>query len=135
MRVRGGAFTSARTAHANSKLANILFTRELAKRLGGGNAVATCFHPGFVRTGFALNNEGIVKSATGALARVFGRTPEKGAQTLMWLATAPEAALAEHNGGYFHDMRRASTLPAAKDDALASGLWTLSEELVDRTRG
>ncbi len=130
----GGGKGGFRT-YANSKLANILFTRELAKRLEGSTAVATCFHPGFVRTGFALNNEGMVKTATGGLARLFGRTPQKGAQTLLWLATAPEAASSEHNGGYFHDMRRASTLPAAKDDALAAGLWTLSEELVARTRG
>ncbi len=120
--------------YANSKLANILFTRELARRLQGSSTVATSFHPGFVRSGFALNNQGFVKTATGTLARVFGRTPEKGARTLVWLAAHPEAAKPAHHGGYFHDERIASTSRAAKDDALARELWALSEELVARTQ-
>src|SRR5262249_19682322 len=79
-------------AYGDSKLANILFTRELARRLEGSSATANCFHPGFVRSGFGLNNGGLLKWGIGLVAPLFARTPEKGAETLIWLATSPDAA-------------------------------------------
>lgn len=113
-------------AYGDSKLANVLFTRELARRLGPGVAV-NCFHPGFVQTGFGLNNRGLLGSAIKYTAALFARTPEKGAETLVWLASSPEAA--GTSGEYFMDRKVARTSRRAKDDALAARLWTLSEEL------
>ncbi|MGC4121063.1 MAG: hypothetical protein QM765_42095 [Myxococcales bacterium] len=63
-----------------------------------------------------------------ATASVFARTPQKGAETIVWLATTPEAA--QINGQYLHDKKVASTSKRAKDDALAKKLWAFSEELV-----
>lgn len=115
-------------AYGDSKLANILFTRELARRYGQDGIKANCVHPGWVNTGFALNNAGTALAfLTGLTAPLFARTPEKGAETILWLATSPEAA--SLNGQYLHDKKIASTSRLAKDEDLARRLWDLSEEL------
>jgi retinol dehydrogenase 12 len=113
--------------YCDSKLANILFTRVLARRLAGAGVTANCFHPGFVRTGFGQNNHDWMKTAINVSSFLFARRPEKGAETLVWLATSPEAA--RHSGEYFHDCAVARTAPLAHDDGLADGLWSLSEKL------
>ncbi|WP_437618786.1 SDR family oxidoreductase [Sorangium sp. So ce1151] len=119
-------------AYGDSKLANVLFTRELARRLAGSGATANCYHPGFVRTGFARGFLGARGPVTTWLVeqagRLLARSPEKGAETLVWLATSPEAAT--FNGEYFYDLKVASVSKLAQDEALARGLWKLSEELV-----
>lgn len=117
---------SAWAAYGASKLANVLFTRELARRLGAG-AAANCLHPGWVRTGFALNNPGLGSKIVGWSASLLARTPQKGAETLIWLASSAEAAGV--TGEYFHDRRIARTSRLAKDDALAARLWEFSERL------
>ncbi|MEW5851750.1 MAG: SDR family oxidoreductase [Myxococcota bacterium] len=111
------------TAYGDSKLANILFTRELARRLGG-TVTVNCFHPGFVSTEFGQNNGGMLAPLVKVVGKLVARSPEKGAETLIWLATSAEAA--RHNGGYFHDRRVARTNARARDDKLAAGLWDLS---------
>jgi len=113
-------------AYADSKLANILFTRELARRLGS-QSTANCFHPGFVRSGFGSNNSGGWAWLIKTLASMVGRTPEKGAETLVWAATSAEAA--GYRGEYFQDCKPTRTSKLAKDDELARELWKLSEEL------
>lgn len=119
-------------AYGESKLANILFTRELARRYGADGITATCVHPGWVNTGFALNNKGsILASMTGVVAPLLARTPEKGAETILWAATSPEAA--SLNGEYLHDKKVAKTSKKAKDEALARELWALSERLCATT--
>lgn len=113
-------------AYSDSKLANVLFTRELARRLGS-RSTANCFHPGFVRTGFGANNRGGAAWLLKVLAPMFARTPEKGAETLVWAATSAEAA--SYTGEYFHDCKPTRMAKLAKDEALARRLWELSEEL------
>jgi NAD(P)-dependent dehydrogenase (short-subunit alcohol dehydrogenase family) len=115
------------TAYGDSKLANILFTRELARRLAGSGATANCFHPGFVRTAFGQNNGGLLAMTIGAFAAAFARTPQKGAETLVYLATSPEVA--GQSGQYFYDKKVARTTALAKDDALATRLWEYTEKL------
>ncbi len=115
-------------SYGDSKLANILFTKELARRLEGTGVTANCFHPGVVKTGFGLNNTGLVAMAIKTLGPIFFRTHEKGAETLIWLATSPEAASV--TGEYFHDLKVSRTSKLAKDAALAGKLWELSEKLV-----
>jgi retinol dehydrogenase-12 len=115
------------SAYGESKLANVLFTRELARRLEGSGATANCFHPGLVGSAFGLNNSGIFKWAVSWFTPLFGRTVEKGAETLVWLATSPEAA--GRSGEYFHDKKVARTSKRAKDDGLAKELWAFSEKL------
>ena len=116
-------------AYATSKLANILFTRGLAKRLQDTAVTATCLHPGFVRTNFGRNNEvpawltPIIK-----LAFLFARKPEKGAETIVYLAASPEVEGA--SGGYYFDCKPTSPSPAGQDDNAAERLWQKSERLV-----
>ena len=117
-------------AYGDSKLANILFTRSLAKRAPG--VVVNCFHPGFVQTGFGQNNQGVLASLISFTGKLFARTPEKGAETLIWLATSPDAA--KLTGEYFHDKKPAKTTRLAKDDTAAEGLWALSEKLCGITK-
>jgi NAD(P)-dependent dehydrogenase (short-subunit alcohol dehydrogenase family) len=120
-------------AYAMSKLANILFTRALAKRLAGGPITATCLHPGFVRTNFGRNNDvsPLLKAVFGLVSR-FGRTPEKGAETLVYLAASPDVD--GQSGGYYFDCKEATPSPAARDDAAAERLWQISEQLVGMPR-
>ena len=77
--------------YGQSKLANILFTVELARRLSGSGVTANCFHPGLVVTGFNRNN-GPMMNVAMSLIQPFSRRPKKGSETLIWLAASPEAA-------------------------------------------
>ena len=119
-------------AYGMSKLANILFTRALAKRLQDDTRVtATCLHPGFVRTNFGGNN---VADISPWMTRIFSfisrfaRTPEKGAETVIYLAASPEVEGV--SGGYFHDCKPIAPTAAGQDDAVAERLWHVSEQLV-----
>jgi NAD(P)-dependent dehydrogenase (short-subunit alcohol dehydrogenase family) len=120
---------SAMGAYGSSKLANILFTRALAKRLQGTSVTATCLHPGFVRTGFGrgLDASPVARHLFRWLS-LMARTPEKGAQTLVYLAAAAQVAGA--SGGYYVDCRLTPPSAAAQDEAAAERLWQVSEQLV-----
>jgi NAD(P)-dependent dehydrogenase (short-subunit alcohol dehydrogenase family) len=113
-------------AYGQSKLLNVLFTRELARRLEGSGVTVNAMHPGFVRTGFGHNTPGLFKTAT-QVAQLFARTPEQGARTLVYLATSP--AVANVTGQYFFDERPARTSPLAEDAVTARRLWEESERL------
>jgi NAD(P)-dependent dehydrogenase (short-subunit alcohol dehydrogenase family) len=114
-------------AYGDSKLANILFTRELARRLEGTGVTATCFHPGWVSTGFGLNNPGLLSRVMALTAPLFARSPEQGADTLIWLATSAQAA--GLNGEYVADREIALPTRQARDPRLGAQLWALSERL------
>lgn len=116
-------------AYADSKLANILFTVELAKRLTGTSAVANSFHPGFVASAFGWNNGGFIKSFFSLGQTLFARSPEKGAETLLWLATHPDAS--GFSGQYFYDRKVRRPRARGDDETLARGLWDLSEKLAE----
>ena len=111
--------------YSETKLANILFTMELARRLEGTGVTANCFHPGVVASGFNRNNSTLMRLAM-TIVRPFSRSPEKGAETLVWLADSPEVS--GENGGYFVDTRRVSPSAAAQDAEAARRLWAASEE-------
>ena len=116
-------------AYGVSKLANILFTRALAKRLQGTAVTATCLHPGFVRTNFGRHNEisPFLKPILRFMAR-FARSPEKGAETVIYLASSPEVQGA--SGGYYFDCKLTPPSSAGQDDGAAEHLWQVSERLV-----
>jgi NAD(P)-dependent dehydrogenase (short-subunit alcohol dehydrogenase family) len=114
-------------AYCQSKLANILFTRELARRLQGQSVTANCLHPGFVRSGFG-RNDGLWMKAGVMLAQLFARTPERGAQTIIHLASSP--AVEGVTGRYFFDEREATPSREARDDAVARRLWEETEKIV-----
>lgn len=116
---------SAMRVYGTSKLCNILFTRELAKR--APELHANCFHPGVVRTGFGKNDNGIWKVLT-TLGAPFFRSPERGARSLVWLATSPEGG--RLTGEYVVDEKVAQPNAAARDPELAQALWERSASLV-----
>jgi NAD(P)-dependent dehydrogenase (short-subunit alcohol dehydrogenase family) len=115
--------------YGRSKLANILFTRELARRLEGTGVTANAVHPGTVATGFGQDGDiGGIMSLGFSLVRPFFKTPEKGAETSIYVASAPE--LAGVTGKYFADSREKQPTSYAQDDEAARRLWEVSEELV-----
>jgi NAD(P)-dependent dehydrogenase (short-subunit alcohol dehydrogenase family) len=113
--------------YGQTKLANILFTVELARRLEGTGVTANCFHPGLVATGFNRNNSALMRLAM-TVVKPFSRSPEKGAGTLVWLADSEEAG--RENGGYFFDCKLAQPEPPARDMDAARRLWELSEQQI-----
>jgi NAD(P)-dependent dehydrogenase (short-subunit alcohol dehydrogenase family) len=118
-------------AYSRSKLANMLFTTELAQRLAGTGVTANSLHPGTVATGFARDDDAKGFLAFGIkVIKPFILTPEKGARTSVYLASSPEVA--EVTGQYFVKCRARTPAPSAQDEAAAALLWSVSEELVDR---
>jgi NAD(P)-dependent dehydrogenase (short-subunit alcohol dehydrogenase family) len=115
------------TAYGRSKLANILFTREFARRLSGTGVTVNCLHPGFVATRIADNNGGVFRLGVGIAKSLFALSPEKGAQTIVHLASSPE--IAGITGGYFAKSRPATPTAAAQDDGAAGRLWEESVKL------
>jgi NAD(P)-dependent dehydrogenase (short-subunit alcohol dehydrogenase family) len=111
--------------YGTSKLCNILFTRELARR--APELHANCFHPGVVRTGFAKNETGIWK-VVATLGAPFFRSPERGARSLVWLALSDDAAAL--TGEYIEDEKVIAPSAQAQDDSLARSLWDQSARLI-----
>lgn len=109
-------------AYRQSKLANMLFIKELSKRLAGSGVTANCLMPGLVATGLSRNSRAFSR----AFFRVFGASPEKGARTSVYLASSPEVA--SISGECFSRMRVARTSKESNDPALAKRLWDLSED-------
>lgn len=112
--------------YERSKLMNILFTRELARRLEGTGVTANCLHPGFVATRFAEASGGLVSALIRA-AKTFALTPEEGAKTMVYLATAPEVARV--SGKYFHLCKEVLPSQEAQKDEDARRLWDVSLQL------
>jgi retinol dehydrogenase 14 len=118
---------SGQRAYSQSKLANVLFTYELARRLDGSGVTANVLHPGVVRTGFGAEDPSRLQRWLVPFARPFMKTPERGAATSIHLASAPDL---EHvSGRYFADSRPKRSSPRSYDDAAAARLWDVSCEL------
>jgi NAD(P)-dependent dehydrogenase (short-subunit alcohol dehydrogenase family) len=113
-------------AYANSKLANILFTYELARRLGAKPVTANCLHPGVVSTGFGKNDKGLFAVLV-KVASPFFITAEKGARTSIYLASSP--AVEGVTGQYFDKSKPRRSTKASYDEALAARLWDRSVTL------
>jgi NAD(P)-dependent dehydrogenase (short-subunit alcohol dehydrogenase family) len=112
-------------AYAQSKLANVMLTYELARRLEGSGVTANCMHPGAVNTSFFDN----IKGSAGKIVRLFTiflRTPEKGADTIIWLASSPEVEGV--TGKYFVDRKERESNPQSYDREATARLWQVSEQ-------
>jgi NAD(P)-dependent dehydrogenase (short-subunit alcohol dehydrogenase family) len=116
----GGAYT-------NAKLANILFTRALAKRLASDGIVAHAMHPGVVDSNFVSHADESMQRYMATIMNV-SVTPEEAADTLVWLATSPEAG--KTTSGYYHQRKAVPPSAPAQDDVAAERLWIESEALV-----
>ncbi|HET9476103.1 MAG TPA: SDR family oxidoreductase [Dehalococcoidia bacterium] len=121
---------SAMGVYSRSKLGNVLFTYELARRLAGTGVTANCVHPGVVRSGFGKNNPGLgrlVFQTFQVVARPFILSPEKGAATSIYVASCPE--LEGVTGKYFVDCREKPSSPASYDEEAQRRLWEISEQM------
>src|SRR6185312_3674204 len=107
-----------------TKLCNILFTRELARRIAGSRVTANCLHPGFVATRFGDNAGGAMRAGIAVAKRLFALSPEEGAKTMVYLASSPQVA--GRSGGYYEHCAPAEPSPAAQSDADARRLWEVS---------
>ena len=135
---RGPDFDDLQTEHNykwmgvynKSKLANIYFARELARRLDGTGVTVNALHPGFVRSEFGRGGDlgGIYGWGIKYLASPFAISPEKGARTTVYLASSPDVA--DVSGGYFYKSKPSTPSAVAQDDEAASRLWDASEKLV-----
>ena len=114
-------------AYSDSKLCNVLFTRELARRLDGTDVTTYSLHPGVVRTGIARRGNALANFAMATLGYLFLLSPAKGARTSLHCAV--EADPGAPSGSYFRNRKPERPSKAAEDDALARGLWALSERL------
>jgi NAD(P)-dependent dehydrogenase (short-subunit alcohol dehydrogenase family) len=110
-----------RTAYGRSKLANILFTRELARRLADTGVTANALHPGFVATDLGQRDNGLLAILIRLAMMVRAGPAEKGAETIVYLASSPDVA--DVSGKYFYDCRPATPSREARDDAAARRLW------------
>ena len=116
-------------AYSQSKLANVLFTRELAVRLKDRGITVNCCHPGAVATNIGISRDtGFGKTVTGML-KPFFQTPEQGARTAIYLATSEDAI--EVTGEYFYKCKIAKSSKRSKDMELAQRLFEFSEEIVE----
>ncbi len=123
----GGEYSSGWKAYCDTKLANILFSRELARRLSADGVVANSLHPGVVATGFARKGPPIIRLFF-KFARRRLLTPEQGAQTLIYLASSEEGG--QVSGGYFQKCRQVAPSAQAQNDSEAARLWEISERVI-----
>jgi retinol dehydrogenase 12 len=117
---------SAGGMYGRTKLMNILFTRELSRRLAGTGVTANCLHPGFVATRFGDASGGLMSLAL-RVAKKFALTPEEGANTIVYLASSPEVEGV--SGKYFHKCKQVLPTAEAQSDADARRLWDISADL------
>ncbi len=117
-------------AYGQSKLANLAFTSALARRLEATPVSANAFHPGFVDSGFGSGGR-LMNKLLRLAARLFARTPEKGAETGLYLATSPEVA--QVSGAYYADRKPIRPKAPARDRETTERLWALSERLTGLT--
>jgi retinol dehydrogenase 12 len=113
-------------AYGRSKLCNILFTRELSMRLLGSGVTVNCFHPGFVNTRFGDESGGLASTGI-RIGKLFALTPEKGAETMVYLASSPDVGTI--SGAYFYKCRRTAPSEQGQDTASARRLWRESAQL------
>ena len=120
-------------AYDNSKLANILFTMELARRLAGTDVTVNALHPGFVATGFAKNNGKVIAALISLISPLVARSPAKGAETSIYLASSH--SVQGITGKYFFDSHVTPPAPQATDMVVARKLWDVSAKLVHLANG
>jgi retinol dehydrogenase-14 len=129
--LQGERSYSGSRAYSQSKLGNVLFTYELARRLAASSATANALHPGVVRTSFGAGDPGVVQRLFVPFVRPFLKTPEQGAATSIHLASSPD--LEQVSGRYFANSKPKRSSKASYDEAAAARLWQVSAELVHLT--
>ena len=113
--------------YGRSKLCNILFNRELVRRIEGSGVTANCLHPGFVATRFGDQSGGIVSVAVKIAKPIGAISPQEGAKTIVYLAASPEVE--GKSGGYYYKNKAATPTEEAQNDEDAKRLWDVSAKL------
>jgi retinol dehydrogenase 14 len=126
--LQGARHYSGQRAYSQSKLANVMFTYELARRLRGNGVTATCVHPGVVRTNFGAEDQAWYFAAISRVVRPFLKTPAQGAQTPIYLASSPEVDGV--TGQFFANCKPKTANKVAYDTDLTARLWKISADLV-----
>ena len=126
--LEGHSSYSGRNAYAQSKLGNILFTSELARRIAGSGVTANALHPGFVRTRFGSNNGLLIRLIIRAMMRTNGISIANGGKTSVYLATSPDVE--GITGGYYDRCAPARSSPESLDESIAGRLWQVSAERI-----
>ena len=121
---------SGQRAYSQSKLANVMFTYELARRLDGTGVTATVLHPGVVRTSFGAEDQAAYLAVMIGVGRLFMKSPARGARTPVYLASSPEAE--GITGRYFVNRKPKTSSKASYDTIAAARLWRVSADLVGR---
>jgi retinol dehydrogenase 14 len=129
--LQGERSYSGSRAYSQSKLGNVLFTYELARRLAASAVTANALHPGVVRTSFGAEDPGVVQRLFVPFVRPFLKTTEQGAATSIHLASSPD--LEQVSGRYFANSKPKRSSKASYDEAAAARLWQVSAELVHLT--
>ncbi|GAC1535668.1 MAG: SDR family oxidoreductase [Herpetosiphon sp.] len=129
--VEGKQSFSGLRAYGQSKLANVMFTYDLARRLQGTGVTANCLHPGIVATNFGVNNGGLYRTVLRPLFNLISTSTEKGAETSIYLASSP--AVAGVTGKYFAKQKPVASSKASYDQAAWQRLWAISEQFTHRT--
>jgi NAD(P)-dependent dehydrogenase (short-subunit alcohol dehydrogenase family) len=129
--LQGALSYSGGRAYSQSKLANILFTYQLAKRMHRSAVTANALHPGVVRTSFGAEDPARIQRLLVPLLRPVMKSPAQGATTSIHLASAPE--LEQVSGRYFANRRPTRSSPRSHDQAVATRLWEASADLVGHT--
>jgi NAD(P)-dependent dehydrogenase (short-subunit alcohol dehydrogenase family) len=113
--------------YARSKLCNILFNRELARRITGSGVTANALHPGFVATRFGDNSGGLMRTVLKVAKPIGAISPEEGARTIIYLASSPQVA--EVSGEYYYECKLGTPTAEARNDEDARKLWEMSESI------
>jgi NAD(P)-dependent dehydrogenase (short-subunit alcohol dehydrogenase family) len=113
--------------YSRSKLCNILFNRELARRIAGSGVTANALHPGFVATRFGDNSGGLMRTVLKVAKPIGAISPEEGAQTIIYLASS--AQVAGVSGVYFYESKPATPTAEARNDEDAMRLWVISAQI------
>jgi retinol dehydrogenase 14 len=129
--LQGARDYSAQRAYSQSKLANLMFSNELARRLEGTGVTANSLHPGVVRTNFGSEDQAGFFAVVGGVVRPFLKTPAQGAQTSIYLASSPDVAGV--SGKFFANRKPKTATKVAYDTDMAARLWQVSADLVGLT--
>ena len=129
--LQGARDYSAQRAYSQSKLANVMFTNELARRLEGTGVTANSLHPGVVRTNFGAEDQAGFFAVMGGVVRPFLKTPAQGAHTTIYLASSPDVAGV--SGKFFANRKPKTANKVAYDTDMTARLWQVSADLVGMT--
>jgi NAD(P)-dependent dehydrogenase (short-subunit alcohol dehydrogenase family) len=129
--LQGARDYSGQRAYSQSKLANVMFTNELARRLEGTGVTANSLHPGVVRTNFGAEDQAGFFAVMGGLVRPFLKTATQGAQTSIYLASSPD--MDGVSGQFFADRKPKTANKLAYDTGMTGRLWQVSADLVGMT--